>query len=1153
MYEQIPVPELAPEAVRATGAYGFATAICLLTFAVSFLIWRLVPLSRTLRAEARATCMASLVSLFILSTLLSAELIISMLNQHVGLPDWRAVLDDVPHVIKLGEYYLEFVRWGLMPLMASMAILGFLSWVFLPASFIITLIHGVFQYAGLLLAMVGVVAVLAMLLMRVVAVIALMAKHAYLLIAAGVAAFPVKWLRGLGISLIIFGLVMFYGLPAALGLASRLPAPALSEDELVKARLLDALNKESIPSNLYVSDAFGYPLPWSYVTMSSSVEYSYPSTLTNYTLPRGSAEIGWISEENLTVARHNFTYTRFYNGCYTWPFELSGYLYWDVFRAGVITWEASQGANPLALLRWTALTRTVLYRESRVEGLWFMGFELNATPSALSIDSGVDMERPDPALKNIKSAEGYYDHIYSRSPIAVIGAPAIDSLNRNSTAIVFYLDESYASVERLAKGDYLYRFNLSRTSYHCWLSREENVTDPETNQTIILKYYRAEAAYYGESPEDLYTAHLPALVSEPEAVVKSYRALDGGGYTPRLERGTASAGDLLSKKLIVGYGPLELERAYRIEEEFGGLGKSQVETAERSGYLPGKVVGEGGGLVTHVVEEPRRIVLDPNPTILYHRVVGQAHRQSGEEEGRCPSLPQYIPVEAEVEFRAEQSPAWDPTPLMLWEPMRMGGDKSYHLLYEEDPKHPQLEAPNMYRSPVEAGLGGIGLVPLVGEMIKWAFAIAIPLMIADAASAFLGGYSFAGTLLAAGKQVAGAFVGKMGLGVASFTRPRPSISSLLGKPRQLMEEQLLMQLQQEKLRAVKEGDKLKAAYATRAIARYAAARSAPSIAFARGEKKIGRLTIPWIKVTHPRAEMMSEFRKEASKLFPEQAAILEKLSDRVKLSRGEAARLLAKMGGEGLLGAAEADKLFRGLVIGRSKVPDVLRGDITLSKETRIALNNMSNPAFPLIWGMLLPPAAAGAARAAQARAFKGRASFSADMAFLNQKKVVGLDAGSGSEVEKPVESWIVRAHVEYDKGAGHVDVHNVGGRSLEFDLGDKPSAGDARSASWHEEAFRADAYLEAVKRYYYERSPPEDVEEPRIPYDADLARSVTEISKHTHAEGHDWWWEPGGVMPPSSVPDNMPEQSPHDEGLDYFLPGSSGADHVRRINDERR
>ena len=1156
MFEEIQPPELTPEAVRATGAYSFAVAVCLLTFTISFLIWRLVPLSRSARAEARYTCIGSVVSLGVLCTLLSAEFMISMLNQHLGIPDWRSVLDQTPYIVKLGEYYLEFVRWALIPLVAAMAILGFLSLVFLPAAFIVTLIHGVFQYAGFLLVMVGVVATMAIFLARIVQLIALIAKHSYFLIAAGVAAFPVKWLRGLGISLIVFGLVMFYGLPVALGMVQHSPSPTLDESELVKARLLDALNKESVPVNLYVSDMEGYSLPWSYITMNSSVEYTYPSILTNYTLPSGSYEVGWISEENLTVARHNFTYTRFYNGsAVTNIFQPSGFLAIDVLRIGIISIEALQGSHPLAVLKWPGLTRTVLYKETEVEKLWFMGFELNATPHMLHVTPGVDMEHPDPALKNINSTQEYYDYIYSKSPIVVLQAPTIDSLNLNSTAIVFYSNESYWSVERLGKGDYLYRFNLTRVSYHCWVSRVENVTDPKTNETKIIKYYKAKAEYYGEAPEDLYTAHLPDLVSDPKATIVSYGALDGKSFNPYLDIGPASPGNLMAKDLIIGYGPLELEKAYRIEEEFERLGESQAKTAEEAGYLPGEVVPEGKGLVTHVVEEPRKVTLDPNPTILYYRPYGNATRISSEKEGSCPSLPMYIPVEVEVKFEAEQSQAWNPMPLMVWEPMEKANDTCYHLLYEQDPKHPQLEAPNMYQSPLDAALGGVGLIPLVGEMIKWAFAIAIPLMVADAASSFLGGYSFAGTLLAAGKQLVGAFVSTRGLAVTAFTKGRPSVTWLLKRPQKLMEEQLLIKLQQEKMRAMKEGDTIKVAYASKALDRYLKAQTAPSIAFAKTEKKIGRWTIPWIKVVHPRSELMSQFNKEASKLFPEEASLLQKVSKpgSVKVSRAEALKMLEKASREGWAGTAEANELAKAMIFGKGRVNELTRSDVKLSWMTKADLKNLSNPIYPLIWGMFVPHALP-AARASQLKGLESRASFSMDMGYLNQKNVAGrkyeiAEDGTrkftGGEEIKRIDAKMVKAHIEYDRDHGFAHIHDIGGRDIEVDL---KSGGLSDYVDHKPDDFHADDYLKRVEDYYYGREPPEDIEEPATPFDEDLARSSDVISEHTYGFGHDWWWEAGEVHSAGALPEDVGTEDLHDVGdggsdshLDYFIQGGSG------------
>lgn len=1182
---QLPVPELTAGSVEATGAYTFAFTICAIIYAVAILIWRVPGLSRSTRSEARSTWTSALISVAILASLLSVEFMISTLNSRFGIPDWRQVLDEAPRIWQMGEWYVSFVQAALVPFIVALALLGTLATVFAPLMLVVNLIHGVFSYFGWFLVFVGIVAVAAMLLAKILQIIVRLASAAHLFIAAGVAMFPIKWTRRIGVSLIIFGLVMYYGLPVLLGAITPAQAPPTSPEELARANLLKSLNRETTPVNLVVASEYGGILPWAYLEMNSSVEYEVPLNLTESSLPEGSRIIGTISYDNKTfqLAVYNFTYTRFYNGSFTNPYEAGPldlmYPQLYLIRSLVNTWN-------LVEKRWSVLGRTMLYKHSTVNTLWYLGYELNVSNPEISIEGGLDMENPDEDLKDVTSAQEYYDKIYAKSPIHVVEAKAVDPLNQNSTALIHYSPEIYSRdphnrIERLDKGVYLYKFRLPRESYHCWVSRVENVTDPETNQSRLIYYYRARATYRGESDE-LYLSYLDG--SNPRAEITFYRAADRreGGYEPSLIISASSPGAVVGRGLARGFHPIKVVNQYVLEEEFGGIGESQVKAAEEGGYLPGEVVPEGENTYTHVIEGPREVVLDPNPSVNGYRVGGYATRTSGELEGRCPSLPGYIDVEARVEFSADDTNAWSPLPLMEWEPMAEWGERSYHLMYEVDPKHELTSKPELLEingAPIlqllKGGLGGgfvgaLRLIPFIGDLIKWVAAMVMPLMVADGLCALLGGISIGGTILSAGGR---AFARTMG-GLYLVRGGRaPSVNQLFSLPREVLDRDMGARIEQMKLKQSEQA--LFRQYAD--VTRHAMleAMREPTRRYIRTRKSLfgGRLKIPYIVTEYPRARALMEFRQSASRLVPEQAVLAQKLAhpNMVRLTREGAKELMGKVD-PALMYTEEGRKAFKTLLFGgglsRAKVSELfVKGDMRVDGRTGRNIVMLGHPITRLVYGMFLPEAYPAVYKAEKERlmrdlSFESRFGYAAakHIAHLPEDQLpehlrarMGALSPSIDEAAKPeglgqagprqsdnTLGEVLRHNVSinYSRGDLHAEISVEGGRTIEIHSEASKQRLDQRGLSG---ADRAIADVIGTARAVYETAPREDVDD-FIGTSHDHER-IQELAEHTHGKGYDWWWTPGPALSAGEGYEPKPED---------FLGGEAPAAPPAEPHDER-
>lgn len=1140
----IPIPSFSVKAVEAIGAYTFAYAVCAIIYAVSVLLWKTPALSRSTRAAAKSMCLSSLISIALLSSLLSVEWMISTLNSQLGVPDWRATLQPLASVLELGDALITFTVAMMVPFLTAIALMGLIATVFAPMLLIVNLIHGLFAHFAYFLMFLAVIAVAALLLVKLVGVIAGFASIAHYLVAGGVALFPIPWTKRVGVSLIIFGLVLFYGLPFMFGLIAPAPPPNAPPEELAKANLLRSLNRETTPVNLVVASEYGGLMPWAYLEMNSSVEYEAPLESDPSKLPPGSTYIGTVSYvdpvtnegvEN-QLWRYHFAYSRIYNGSY--PLALEALQNPIFFNPHLLPISA---LLQYVVAERSLFARTTLYKQSEITTLWYQGYVLNVTRRSVVIEGGVDLERPDPDLMNVKSTQEYYDKIYQKAPIYVVVARNVDSLNANSTAYIFYSPEVYLrnpvnKIERLDKGEYLYKFRLNRTSYSCWVSRVENRTDPETNSSYLVYFYRARASYEGVSDE-LYSSSINGAPVRHE--ITHFKAADSwwGGYQPELIVSESSPEVVVSRRLAEGFRPLKLVPQYKIQEEFGGIGEKQIEAAREGGYLPGEVVGGADGLYTHIIERPRELELSPRPDVRGYKVKGMAVREAGEVEGRCPGLPSYIDVEAKVKFSSSDTAAWSYLSLMEWEPMAEWGEKAYHTLYEMDPKHnlttgstpaygvPVSRMTSVLFSEMESRLSStpvvgsyaVELLSYLEEMVKWVFAIMLPLVFADAVSALLGGVSIAGGMLSTFKQVAGTFMSSITIfRGAGLTPSMNKFFKLIG---QKQDEALIANIEQLKMRGSLTA--LGLSYAALAERSYFEARSKPSLAFRRTNKSIfgGRIQVPWIEAYSPRAEAMNEFRQAASRVAPEMSTLAQKLNRpaMVEITPKEARQILSKLP-PALMFTKEGKELFLAAVGGKEavKVPEtLLKGEVEIGGSTSRNIAFAANPYFTLVRRIFGPKEAESLSRKAEQRRLLKEADVAVDFDYFSKKKVVlfnkysspsetismRLNVKQAGADEKDVMMLKHEVSAEYSRGDYHVNIDTSeiytargrdeeGGRSFKFDL---PHTHKVEIEENPSEWARAEADIIGAVR-------------------GEDHQKAEELLRHTNHEGYDWYWVAGPV-----------------------------------------
>lgn len=1088
------LPTLTAEAVRATGAYALAYSICALMFTAGIIISRIPPLSRSLRSEGRALYMSALTSIALLSSLLSIDLILRYLQGELGVPDWSKVVLELSEFEGTAKTTLDAMVYSVSAYMAAMAILGIVSYIFAPLQIVLLLVHNVFTHMGLFISMIGALALIALIFSGVVRIIISIASHSYFLVAFGIALYPLRWTRGLGVTLLIFGIAMYYGLPLSLGYVQA-PSQVLGDEELARSRLLSALSNQSVPVNLVVKDMNGNLLPWSYVTLNSSVEFAAPansSIAVNYS-------VGNIRKEALV--RYQFEYSRFYNGSLAYGEEepISG-------------WEPPQLMD-LGLLD---KTRTVLYRKSNVTGLWFMGMRLNYTPATLNIEGGIDMNKPDNALKNIKTAKEYYDYIYGRSPTVEVEAPWVESLNNNASAVTFYSEQAYRTIGRVEEKTYRFNLNLTRTHYNCWVSRTKTWVD-ENNQTHTVYYYRANAYYYGESPEKLYVAYKEDLSPNPDARIKTW----DGDFTPSLHLGGASLSDVEAKGLILGSGSLTISPANRIDERFE-LGREQALVAQR--YLvPGRIVGSGETLA-HEVEPPEDITLDPSPKVMDVWVSGDAQRESGEQEGNCPELPTIIPVSATVQLSADETPAWDP--VIRWEPLTKSGDIHAYKLYEQDPKHPHL---NPTVSKEEDG--GI-LRQLIKWVLRWGVALFLPLMVADAASGMLGGYSFGAAIIGGMKRLLSFNLFSRFLRGGAMRGSGISLRAPFKKALSEEEKALLKRLEFERFKALKEGDRMKWAYATIALAAYDRAR---------------RIRPIWIFGRKKKAEALREFYQTASRLLPEEAVLAQRLhhAPRVEITREQAKEILGGYVGTGgnllnermssLMASPDVSAGFaRALLTGRGRVDDrFVRGYVkpdSYRSQRRFVLAATMKPASrlvpPNVLGMVYDvalPSGSGPVKNIIARRLMTKSGFDIHQEY-NAAKMVRIHRETLDEGAAPILGDQVRGDKEVEPPPPYIDtVHSMYHHGADLHLSDhlqgtienNPSGEPGRTMGIDTRG--TEDYGLPTRFYVFPKSYVTDDEfraasSMVIGSIRDMERSSDRhehpIGRHTGGKGYDWWWE---------------------------------------------
>jgi hypothetical protein len=763
------IPQLNPANVNATGAYQLAMALAMLSMGIGAIL-RFLP-SRKWKSEGRDLMKTAFEAVLLASSLMTAEFILGYVKGVIGYPDWPRLLQVVNNLADSGWVSLDVAAKLAFMFSLIVGALDALS-KFIPviATFIM---HFFMAVAFSILSFFASLAVIIIVLSNTVKVVAAMAAHAYLLVAAGTALFAWKHTRALGISLLVFGIVLFYGLPVILGFVQPAEPYAASPDEEARAKMLLALTENSVPTKISVVSAGGKPLFFSYISMNSSVlikDVPLNSTLI------ANITGGPLRNEKGNVTYH-FVYGRFYNESYprfvrctpnTDPNFPEEYQCVDF---GIDYSKVKE-------------LRHQLYRDSTVRYVWYLGLLLPVRDNRVHV-SGPSLMTPlieipsnifeiagslQRAFGGLRSEEEYWEMVYGRSEPVRIDVPVVRELNQNVTVFILYNETNYRSWREVeGKREYTHNYTIPRVSEHCWVSRTEEYFDETCNCTRTRYYYKTRAEYVYETPPDdrLVLVLLPGTKVVPKVI---WHSEFGGPAQGKSEPVIYSSNPSypLEKGLILGYQPLTLKFNQGINE----TQRIPQPTNEAANRIKGNP-GTGSG-TTRELEEPfqKEVTLSPEIEVWEIGIRHTRTIETGEQEGSCPSTPPRIEAWSWLGFNVENSEPWDPykAGIFRWEEYNKSGEYEYkapvslgnvpvlgtykpsdprlvHRFYEEDPREPESNL-RKYDAPLLMRFG----TP-ISQLAYIGFAFLITMAVADAVTMWLGGTSLG--LVGAARSIAG--------------------------------------------------------------------------------------------------------------------------------------------------------------------------------------------------------------------------------------------------------------------------------------------------------------------------------------------------------------------------------------------------------------
>jgi hypothetical protein len=750
-------------------------ALAMISFGIGAIL-RFLP-SRTWKSEGRDLMKTAFEAVLLGSSILTANFVIEYVKGLLGIPDWKSLLEVIDRLITAGWESLNQVALLAIIFGAIVGVLDLLSKI-VPV--IMTFVMHFFMAVSFsVLSFFAALSVILVVLSSAVKMVAALAAHAYLLVAAGIALFGWKHTRALGISLLVFGLASFYGLPVILGFVKPAAPYATDPDEEARAKILLALTNSSVPTKITVVSGGGKPLFFSYIKMNFSVPV--------IDVPLNSTLIANTTGGPPRNERGNVTF----------PFDY-GRFYSEGYERRIVCTPSIDPNYPEEYVcvdlgpdysRVKEL-RHQLYKNSTVQYVWYLGLQLPVRDNRVQVE-GPSLTKPlieipsNPfeiagvlhrVFGGLRSEDEYWEMVYGRAKPIRLEVPVIRELNHNVTAFVLYNETNYRSWREVeGKREYIHNYTIPRVSEHCWVTRTEEYFDESCNCTRTRYYYKTRAMYVYETPSDdrLVLVLLPKTKVVPKVIWHSeFGGPAQGKSEPVIYLSDPSYPK--EKGLILDYEPLTLKFNQGIVEK-RKIPKPTNEVANVVKGNPGR-----GSETTRELEEPFQKEVTLNPEIEVWEI-GIRHTrtiETGEQEGSCPSTPPYIEAWSWFGFDVENSEPWDPykAGIFKWEEHSKTGEYEYkaprslndapslgafkpsdprlvHRYYEEDPREPERNL-EKYGAPLI-----MRFADPISQLSLISFAFLITFAAADAVTMWLGGRS----LGLAG--VAGIVAGKLGGGM----------------------------------------------------------------------------------------------------------------------------------------------------------------------------------------------------------------------------------------------------------------------------------------------------------------------------------------------------------------------------------------------------